>query len=107
MTARIISFKIDEHDLEKIDKLTIRLGISRSQFIKNALQLYIDIIENTPKITRDSLPVTLNQVLDRHVQYLEEKKMTEELKDLIKCIHIISMNRKMVTKVGTIPILGR
>lgn len=45
---RVVTFKIDEKDLEKIDRLANRLGKARSEVIRMALKRFIEINYNVP-----------------------------------------------------------
>ena len=43
---RIVTIKIDEHLLEKIDKLAKEYGCYRSELIRFAIQLLLELQEN-------------------------------------------------------------
>ena len=38
---RVVTFKIRDSELEEIDKMAARLGMNRSEFIRNAIRAYI------------------------------------------------------------------
>jgi len=42
MTLRIVTFKIEEELLEKVDKLALKLGVSRSTIIRWAIEYYLE-----------------------------------------------------------------
>jgi len=42
---RIVTFKIDESLLEKLDKLCLKHNMARSEVIRRAIELFIDISE--------------------------------------------------------------
>ncbi|MCD6195795.1 MAG: CopG family transcriptional regulator [Thermoprotei archaeon] len=44
MPLRVISFKADEKLLEKIDKYSAELGLTRSEFIRMAVEKYIYLL---------------------------------------------------------------
>ncbi|MCD6301209.1 MAG: ribbon-helix-helix protein, CopG family [Staphylothermus sp.] len=45
MPLRVISFKADEKLLEKIDRYSAELGLTRSEFIRMAVEKYIYLLE--------------------------------------------------------------
>ncbi len=38
---RVVTFKIRDSELEEIDKMAARLGMNRSEFIREAIRAYI------------------------------------------------------------------
>ena len=38
MTLRVVTFKLDEHLLEKIDRIALRTGRTRSDVIRDAIE---------------------------------------------------------------------
>lgn len=42
MTLRIVTFKIEEELLEEVDKLALKLGVSRSTIIRWAIEYYLE-----------------------------------------------------------------
>ena len=56
MAVRIVTFKIPEEELEKLDSIAKGKGISRSQAIREAIELYLSLQSSNnppqPRIVR-------------------------------------------------------
>jgi metal-responsive CopG/Arc/MetJ family transcriptional regulator len=52
---RVVTFKLEEDMLTKIDKLALSLGMRRSDLIREALAYYIANYKNLKKFNNNSL----------------------------------------------------
>jgi len=57
-----VSFKIEEEALEHLDRIAERLGVSRSQLIKEAIRLYLEALE---KGSEEKKPILFREVVLR------------------------------------------
>ena len=52
---RVVTFKIDEDTLEELNFLALKLGMSRSELIRQAIQLFLKMHRNRiapPRVVR-------------------------------------------------------
>lgn len=57
MPLKIITFKIDENTLAKIDLLAHETGINRSEHIRKAIMLYLNKMEKEAMIRKPRIRV--------------------------------------------------
>jgi len=50
--VRVVTFKIDEELLERLDALAMKLGIPRSELIREAIVTFINNKANIAELTR-------------------------------------------------------
>jgi len=62
MVLKVVTFKIDEEALEHLDRIAEKLGVSRSQVIKEAIRLYIEHLE---KGEEDKKPILYREIVLR------------------------------------------
>ena len=66
---RIVTFKIPEEDLEKLDKIAMKLGMSRSELVRKGVEMIIKryghvIGLNIDRISNDGgLPVKVERIM--------------------------------------------
>ncbi|MEZ0290700.1 MAG: ribbon-helix-helix domain-containing protein [Sulfolobales archaeon] len=70
--TRIVSIKIDKELLDEIDRIWRRLGYSsRSNFLRDALQVYLKIlslIENSTVVTYDARIQSMDELLEKLIK---------------------------------------
>ena len=54
---RAVTFKLSDYELEEIDRLATRLGMSRSEFIRKAIRFYIKHLWSDVSVARRYIKV--------------------------------------------------
>lgn len=50
MTLRLVTFKVEEELLEKLDKIAIQMGVSRSTVIRWAIEYYLQYLQTKAEV---------------------------------------------------------
>ena len=60
---RLVTFKVDEELLEKIDKIALFYGRNRSEVIRKALEVYVKLVEGKSSVDKvDEVNVRIARV---------------------------------------------
>jgi predicted DNA-binding protein len=79
---QVVNFRLSSADVARADRLAARTGISRSQFLRNVINIGLDEVEAMEKVGIIRAAITIRDIVGWMGD--KAKKASEEMKDEVK-----------------------